>query len=253
MLRAFVDDSRGHNLPKVFILAGYISTVERWAAFSDEWQRALEMPPRLKYFKYREALSQKGQFYRWSQSAAIERIVIFRHIVEDFVQAEVAVGFLIDTYQAAYKSLGRKHQNPYYFAQAQLIFQTARNLEKLGLKREPIDFVFDNQMHEKAKALEAFDWAKLRAQPEPPDLLTNIIRNPPSFADDEAVLPLQAADMIATWWRLWAEAGLSGKEAPAIPGMARQIPGMITQYNEAQLRDLAEDLIRMSKLPRFRD
>src|SRR4051812_26441335 len=78
MLRAFIDDSRGHSLPKVFVLAGYISTAERWASFSDEWRRALDMSPRIAYFKYWEAIKRRKQFYGWSEKAAFERASVFR-------------------------------------------------------------------------------------------------------------------------------------------------------------------------------
>jgi hypothetical protein len=59
-LQGFFDDSGNESSSPIFVLAGFITTNQRWAAFSDEWQLALDEPPRLKYFKMAEA-----EHFRW--------------------------------------------------------------------------------------------------------------------------------------------------------------------------------------------
>src|ERR1700730_17739629 len=61
-LQGFFDDSGNEPTSPIFVLAGFITTNQQWAAFSDEWQLALDEPPRLKYFKMAEAEHFRGQF-----------------------------------------------------------------------------------------------------------------------------------------------------------------------------------------------
>jgi hypothetical protein len=255
MLKAFIDDSKTkHGTPHVFVLAGYIASAETWMKFSDEWQAALDLDPRIRYFKLREAMRGIDQFYgrRWTQAKRHERITVFRGLIEKFVQAEIAIGFVIESYQKAYAAWGPKHRNPYYFASAALTAETARNLDKLGLPREPIDFVFDTQVMEMGKVVEGWQWARDRARPDPPDLL-DIHRNAPVFADDETVLPLQAADMHATWMRELFEKKLRKEEPKAVIGFKKNVPrSMIMWFPETTLRDRAkEDLEKFYTRPEF--
>ena len=41
--QAFIDDS-GSGLP-IFVLSGYISSIDWWESFSDEWQKLLDESP----------------------------------------------------------------------------------------------------------------------------------------------------------------------------------------------------------------
>ncbi len=42
ILRAHIDDSGGRGYSPVFVLAGYLASVERWADFSIEWRALLD-------------------------------------------------------------------------------------------------------------------------------------------------------------------------------------------------------------------
>jgi hypothetical protein len=50
MLQAYIDDSGNVPEQEVFVLGGLISTCDRWLAFSDEWKKALQLDPPLRYF-----------------------------------------------------------------------------------------------------------------------------------------------------------------------------------------------------------
>jgi hypothetical protein len=70
MLRAYIDGS--HTIDSAFVLAGYIGTVEKWAAFSEEWQTVLDMwKPPLKPFKMNLAHS------AWSDELWRDRLPLF--------------------------------------------------------------------------------------------------------------------------------------------------------------------------------
>ena len=59
---AFIDDSGSGGDSPYYILAGYSAPKATWAAFWPDWQAALDVPPKLEYFKMSEAESLKGQF-----------------------------------------------------------------------------------------------------------------------------------------------------------------------------------------------
>src|SRR5205085_4014763 len=85
IFQAYTDDS-GRGDPAIFLLAGFVSTVPRWAAFSDEWQSALG---RLRYFKAKEAAAFRGQFSGVSEQdrdSLIARLcrIILKHAIYGF-------------------------------------------------------------------------------------------------------------------------------------------------------------------------
>jgi hypothetical protein len=80
MLKVYIDDSQmGH--PPVSVLGGWLDDSTKWAAFSDEWREALEMRPRLDYFKYNEAQTFSGQFSGWSERSRNERVRLLMSIL----------------------------------------------------------------------------------------------------------------------------------------------------------------------------
>lgn len=202
MLQAYIDGSRaGDN--SVFVMAGYISTRERWEKFSDDWEKALESPgqprPTLKRFKMKEMKRDPercGWFYDIIASNVLGAVSC-TIIVEDLVRA-------IDTaWWTPYIKQAEKLKNPYYFAFIAIMDLLRQHQHAMGL-HEPIDFVFDNDS-EKAKCLDA--WATYE-QIVPAEKRKHF-GSTPIFRDDETTLPLQAADLIAYWTRQWEEDGIA--------------------------------------------
>jgi len=63
MLQGYFDDSGSDKrLISSFVLAGWIMPADKWASFSDEWDRELKKDPIIQYFKMYEAVSGEGQF-----------------------------------------------------------------------------------------------------------------------------------------------------------------------------------------------
>lgn len=246
VLQALVDESESYGEHRVFALGGYIAPAKQWAAMADEWKAVLDLSPRIEYFSFKEAFpasgKPNGQFRGWTLEERNQRVALLRRVIEAHVSAEFGLCFLVDAYQNAYAHWGKPHQNPYYFATASLMPMVARSLGKLGLPPQQLDFIFDERKIEQDKVLEAWKWATSNAKPDPPDLMTKVLRQHPFFMNDEDFVPLQAADMCAGWWRSWATAKLSGKDVQQIPGFRKNLPGMLIQFSEQQMRESAGDL-----------
>jgi hypothetical protein len=56
MLKAYFDDS-GRGQDPVFVLAGFLSTAGRWAAFNEDWRKELDREPTLGRFKMQHAMT----------------------------------------------------------------------------------------------------------------------------------------------------------------------------------------------------
>ena len=64
----YADDSGSEPQGQIFFLAGFLSTIDRWVEFSNQWDEALRLPPSLDYFKMSEAAGFWEQFsskYGW--------------------------------------------------------------------------------------------------------------------------------------------------------------------------------------------
>lgn len=248
MLTAYIDDSQSERTPPIFVLGGYLASAATWADFTTEWDRELKTGRQLNRFKLKEARRDppNGEFWGMTREQADARVARFRAIIEKFNLREFGVGFRIDEYRHAYRRFAKPQNNPYYFATAFLMAELGRNIEKFQLPREPLDIVFDNQVMEQARVLEGWQWAVQNSKnPDPPDLLSAVLKNSPSWRDDEDVLPLQAADMHATWVRMLFEAGRAGADAPAIPGRTRILRGVLFTFTAQELQERADELERI--------
>jgi hypothetical protein len=75
VLQGFIDDS--YTKGGVFVLAGYISTVEAWAEFSKEWELLLPSTFRGHSGKYRFKMSEMAR--------RMDRVVPFYRVIENHV------------------------------------------------------------------------------------------------------------------------------------------------------------------------
>jgi Protein of unknown function (DUF3800) len=203
MLQAYIDGS-GTGDDRFLVLAGYISTADKWAAFATEWQRLLDMRSahyrHLSYFKMKEIRTSKRE---------MERCIWFYRIIEKYATA--AVSCVIDV--AGLRRAVRKSpwllwtgnvgilENPYYFAFHAIINMLAQHQHRLGIS-EPIDFIFDNET-EKGRCIAAWDEIKRDSTSE----VQALMGDTPIYRDDKTTNPLQAADLYAYWVREWELVG----------------------------------------------
>lgn len=231
MFQAYVDESEKDGL---FVMAGYISTAERWAAFSDEWQRLLDYQSdhyrRLDAFHFKEMRSERDR----------ERFPWFYRVAADHAYAAIAL--LLDA-----KALERVFhefdwppeagglelsRNPYVLAFHAVLTGIPRIQGEIGIST-PIDFFFDDSSH-KSKCLYGWDVIKEVAPKE----ILPLMGQPPAFRDDSVVLPLQAADLWAGMNREWGNKVLAtGEVGGSYPWAQERMPPVISIfYDERRIR-----------------
>jgi hypothetical protein len=150
--QAVIDDSATQPNPKYFVLAGFVSSGARWAEFSDEWQSALDLEPKLEYFKMNEANLLVGQFARergWTEPLRDDRVIAFTRIIKNHVLLRLHASIRFADFEKFVASIPvpeRKmvSDHPYIYLFTKLICAMAVRSSLFGIN-EPCDFIFDEQ------------------------------------------------------------------------------------------------------------
>jgi hypothetical protein len=100
-IKIYIDDS-GIGQPPAAVMGGFASSEESWAAFSKEWQQALDMRPSISYFKMSEAASFRGEFSHWSESRRNERVAFLFSIIEKHALFGISTATLHDEYRSIF-------------------------------------------------------------------------------------------------------------------------------------------------------
>lgn len=211
VLQAYIDDSVDAETG-VFVLAGYVSTAEKWAKFSKEWEERLPLSVIQTDGRYRFKMSEMANYNRWDYVPAFHALiaqyaeisiscVINKNEINDLFDALVCHIILangeriyIDIYEYR-KAL----TNPFWTC-FRIIMENYPIWvrDNYGIN-EKIDFYFDLAPEKKILS-EIWDQYKLRTK----DQVRDYYGREPRFEDDEDFLPLQAADYRAWWIRKWA-------------------------------------------------
>lgn len=238
MMQAYIDASAKGD-PRILVLAGYIAPADLWIEFSYEWKARLDHAG-LKYFKMNEMSSRPevaGHFYRV--------------IEETGVPAAITVIIRTDEMRQVLRSLDWPRtikddvdlENPYYFGFKAVSNMLVQRQHELGII-EPIDLIFDEES-EKIRTLIGWDLMKLSATPEQRALMGDA-----NYKNDERVLPLQAADLLAWWIRKWELEGVS-TDVPRLPfpwEMNKGIPRLHGYFGEKAFRYEFSEMLKPENL-----
>lgn len=229
-LQAYFDESYDHQ---TFALAGVISTVEKWADFSAEWERLLPDWG---------VLGKDGRYhFHTSEMAAYperqDRIAAFWHVICDHVQGGFAVSVfpqdLADVTREFLQIPGVLESSkgelgpfaePYGFC---LLHAVSRLINEPMVHGWPvsdtdaIDFIFDDNSHKK-RVTEY--WQMFRGLAKVPSWQR--ISNDPMFRSDADFLPLQAADLVAWLIRAGIEPPSGERRPLTVGGSDRALPVM---------------------------
>ena len=201
-IRAFVDDSGGKGQPGYLVLMGLVDTAERWADFSDEWQRRLQASPPIRYFKFSEARSRLGEFAYWREEAVTEKLESLKSLLE--MRPPRAVCCAVDThafeeeFRLLLPMIRRPKPNlftqPYLFA-AMYIFDAI--YKEAAAHGERIELVFDEHDKFKQEAKRQYRvFSKGRHGVVQGGHAVGAV-----VSDDKDFMPLQAADLSAAVFR----------------------------------------------------
>lgn len=193
---AYIDESMSTSLT----MAGFISTVEKWAEFSKAWKTELDKPPTVPFFHMKDLLREKGGvFGNAPLDQRIEKVKKLIAIINKHTEADFKCSMKLESYNRIlrpalnnFKKL-RKFDQPYLWLFVVGVLEGLSTLEIYGRKGKKIQFVFDQnetlfkgarKIYERFSSIDAFAEAKAVVESV-------------EERDNKIVLPLQAADLLA--------------------------------------------------------
>lgn len=192
-IQAFIDESGGKGQTKIFTIAGWISTTERWASFSEEWSRCLSDKPRIRCFKMREAAGRSGQFQRLSRDDRDDKLRKLARVIRKHVIAAFHCSVDLEGFAETIEPLGRPFSDPYFWPFHITIMAICLDLVERGEKTR-CEIVFDEHSIFGPRTTPWYPLVKvLMNQAEE----QAVMPDRPCFDTDDESPPLQAADMLA--------------------------------------------------------
>jgi hypothetical protein len=220
--KAFCDGSKGTEPGKILLLSALVHTVPAWEKFSDDWEAALKAPPSIEHFHMRRFRQLKG----WK---AIDRDLKIISLTEVILRHEphvISCWLSTEDYDATIRQVAPSDLRHVFSLAFHAILHTVAEYQLRRGITMPADFVFDE---EGDIGNEALIWYPAIRETAPPRVRA-LMGARPVFRDDEEVLPLQAADLVAWHKRRKKEApGLDSETAASqrvdeLPGGEREIP-----------------------------
>jgi Protein of unknown function (DUF3800) len=241
ILNAYADDSGSDessaNAPRYFVLAGYVLPIENWKSFSDRWDAELRREPPINCFKMSDAEYGDGCFEGIPEPFRKLKVNDLAQVICDFKPKPISAHLEWTQYKSIVE--GRVHEkmaSPYAILFYQIMkqshdWQIELNKHNPNIGWHRVDFVFDEQGKIGLRALQWYSKLK-EVLPEP---YKNMMGNTPDFRDDEEIVALQAADMLAWHLHRFLE---NNEDRPLLDKIAQHHEGK--DVNEKALRSFVE-------------
>lgn len=201
MLRLYIDDSGKEDQSPVQVLAGYVATAEQWAMFSNDWKTILDEAG-IEEFKMNDAWRLSREYQPKGHLARDSIIVKAICCIRKHARAAVGTSIRFDHFYNCFDPIGDRQDpigRPYYMGFFSVLSMVYGICHKA--RQKDIEIIFDKQGGEsEAYILSNFYEFKKIIEKQFPGLSLHT----PMFQDSRAVLPLQAADLLA--WLLRRDA-----------------------------------------------
>jgi hypothetical protein len=188
------------------VLAGYILPVEKWTAFSGDWDKELRLPPRINYFKMSEAVMAQGEFSTVQSEFRKYKVRKLLNVLKCHGPHGVCSFVRWAQWSEFNRSLRAPHEDPYGLLFFRLIDNVVQYQMNLGLFPEKVQLDFDTQGR---SGLRAIEWYGRLIEGVGPFSFSpqhrQILEGTPRMLNDKDYMPLQGADMLAWGVRVHLE------------------------------------------------
>jgi hypothetical protein len=204
--QAYFDASGMGSKEPNLIIAGFLSSSEVWAEFADTWKAELDTPPRIDCFKFAKHYKDKRledkicnltQIIRSFPLVRVNSYIDWGEFNQFIIKTKDNKNVLkipLGSYTLEIKkSNKRRFDHPYWLCFHHIIVETIADQIKHNLKT-PIEFIFDE---EDALGLDCLMWYNYFKKYTFPKWVLPYLGSPPSFKNDDKIMPLQAADLYA--------------------------------------------------------
>lgn len=190
VLQGYFDESGTHADSDSVVLAGFLSTFERWQQFEAEWNKSLAEYD-LPFFHMTDFANQVGHYASWSEDMRRARLGRLLEIVHGHAMASYGVSLSKKVFEAAFTpSAKRVVGNPYSFAALHCFLLVGTDLRQLDGEAWATH-ILESGANGTGEILSAYDFlVKIDATE-----LTRMVSL--RFEDKRLFVPLQAADILA--------------------------------------------------------
>ena len=242
--KAFCDGSKGTEPGKILLLSALVHTVPAWEKFSNDWEAALKAPPSLEHFHMRKFRQLAG----WKAIDRDLKIISLTEVILKHEPHVVSCWLSTEDYDATIRQVAPSDLRHVFSLAFQAMLHTVAEYQLQRGITVPANFVFDE---EGDIGNEALIWYPAIKETAPPRVRA-LMGTTPVFRDDEEMLPLQAADLVAWHKRRKKETpGLDTETAASqrvdeLPGGEREITkdaliGMAFKMSKVPNVDLSRD------------
>jgi hypothetical protein len=212
MLMAYVDETGTHNGAQFCALAGFIIDACAAVSLESAWRaECLNYPPSPN-FHMQVAQDVNSAIWEWGDdckyslqekiSCRDARTAALVNATLSYTSLGINLWLGMKDFEAHFKGKTQERfDTPYFILFYFLLFGVAKQMVK-AKKSDQIQFVFDNQLEYGPAALEWHSDAVEALKATYP-AAANIIALRPQFADDDCVIPLKSADLLA--WHIQRE------------------------------------------------
>jgi hypothetical protein len=198
-LATYLDESGTDERSDIVAVGGYVSTVELWQDFQNQWNEFLSSN-NIKAFHATDLLALRKEFTEekgWSKKRAESALRIADKIIEKHVLFGVVAYTNIADCETVLPlkpkngSKRKKFSYEYFLSGSMVVNEVTAWANEIGCK-EPVKFVFENGAQGKGYLMKALDFARKDNQARKAQKLVGSV----SFDDKKCVPQLHAADRL---------------------------------------------------------
>ncbi|HKZ76891.1 MAG TPA: DUF3800 domain-containing protein [Pyrinomonadaceae bacterium] len=242
MAKVFIDDSGSSKEEPLMWVAGWVGEVSTWEKFSTEWDQTLNAnnPKPIRYFKHSEARSRTKCFTSFSETEADEKTVLLAETIANehpiygvaYYVFRPFLNAMIEKYSV--KQVHQYLKDPFYICLNSLVGYVIGSQFR-NYPDDKVDFVFDGKPGSAQANRVMAQWETLKEFGLGPETLRKNMGTILPMNDQE-VLPLQAADLLASQLRLaWMEKGVKDPE-PLYTLRRKNVPLWVSLVDEISIR-----------------
>jgi hypothetical protein len=192
VLHGYFDESGTHFGSKALSVAGYISTVERWLNFEQEWKAALKEFGGLEFFHMADFVAHEGIYKTWTEDERKGRLARLIAIINRNVVAGVGFAVSMKSYFRIFSKKAKRYTGGAYGLAAISCFYDSCTAVRASHPDAKIAYVFEAGAEGHGQVLKVFDdMFSRREMREAHKMLSLKFEGKTSFA------PLQAADILS--------------------------------------------------------
>jgi hypothetical protein len=235
-MEVHIDQNGRTPAASTYVAAGLIAEDHVWLSFEDDWERALQLEPKLSYFQAHEAQRLTGQFAGWTATNCDSRLSSFVDLISLHRLTPLRVSIPRLTFDRVFRGKTSPRFLDQYWIATYAAFDAARKTlsERIGLT-DPVRFSIATTRGQQRR-LARLAWMCFRAR-----FRTNW---PEPLFPSKFVPSLQAANLLAWHMRKADDAAVNGnRHVEPVWQALEKIPSDVRRWTLTEIKDTYDAMV----------